>query len=355
MSIQNQFFVLIPSNDRSSTYINQPNRFRTHLARTLDLSGNWVVGLHSISYTYSWNNLGTLENQWIQLHLNNEDVVRIPIPSSSYTSAKQLEKALRNNIQLELETYLQERDKEGIINVNKQYAEEEALQREQREILIEPEKAPDPVENNEVESMSLKSIRPFERLIESIRGKPIKKGEEFKRENAYFPFYLANNEIRDLASTIGFEYNQDMNKFKMVFYDEEQIKLINYVSLSDQIGYLLGFANPDHVIRGETAKYSADLKGGITSFGVYAKGLTENIVCGSELVSMLRVVTVTGEHKFGDTVEQIYNTPIFIKVLPKQVTDIEIELRSMAGDGRLMPMQFGNTLIVLVFKKIINF
>jgi hypothetical protein len=125
--------------------------------------------------------------------------------------------------------------------------------------------------------------------------------------------------------------------------------------MSSQIGYLLGFENTEKIINEEVTKYSADLKGGIDSFGVYAKGLTENIICGSELVSLLRVVTITGDHKFGDKIENIYNTPIFLKVLPKQINEIEIELRSMGGDGRLMPFQFGTTLVVLVFKKVINF
>ena len=83
------------------------------------------------------------------------------------------------------------------------------------------------------------------------------------------------------------------------------------------------------------AKYSLDLKGGIHSFGVYAKDLTENIICGSEFVSLLRMVTITGSNKFGDTVENIYNTPIYLRVQPKQLSEIEIELRSMDGEARL--------------------
>ena len=125
--------------------------------------------------------------------------------------------------------------------------------------------------------------------------------------------------------------------------------------MSSQISYILGFENNEKITNEEQAKYSADLKGGIDSFGVYAKDLTENIICGNELVSLLRVVTITGNYKFGDKIENIYDSPIFLRVLPKQISEIEIELRSMGGDGRLMPFQFVTTLIVLVFKKVINF
>ena len=117
----------------------------------------------------------------------------------------------------------------------------------------------------------------------------------------------------------------------------------------------MGFQNADRVENNEVAKYSMDLNGGIHSFGVYARDMTENIICGSELVSLLRVVTITGKHTSGDTVENIYNTPIYLRVLPKQLSEIEIELRSLSGDARLIPFQYGTTTVVLVFKKVINF
>lgn len=39
--------------------------------------------------------------------------------------------------------------------------------------------------------------------------------------------------------------------------------------------------------------------------------------------------------------------------MPRQVDEIEIEIRTR--EGRLVPFQFGTTLIVLVFKKSIFF
>ena len=53
----------------------------------------------------------------------------------------------------------------------------------------------------------------------------------------------------------------------------------------------------------------------------------------------------------GDVVEKIYDSPMYNKVMPRQINEIEIEIRTR--EGRLVPFQYGTTLIVLVFKKTI--
>jgi hypothetical protein len=70
---------------------------------------------------------------------------------------------------------------------------------------------------------------------------------------------------------------------------------------------------------------------------------------------LLRVVTLKGNPQFGDKLEEIYNPPMYLRVLPRQVSEIDIELRAMSMEGRLMPFHFGVTRIVLLFKKVINF
>jgi hypothetical protein len=40
-------------------------------------------------------------------------------------------------------------------------------------------------------------------------------------------------------------------------------------------------------------------------------------------------------------------------VLPKEIKEIQIELRSL-NDGQLIPFAYGTVLIVLIFKKVIN-
>lgn len=105
----NQFFVILPSNT-SGYQDNRPNRYRVHLPRSLEFSGNWVVGLHSISYDYSWNNLGTLNEQWLKFHLTNGQYVKLNIPDSSYNKVEDIEKGLHLAMVNELEKKLNERD-----------------------------------------------------------------------------------------------------------------------------------------------------------------------------------------------------------------------------------------------------
>lgn len=155
--------------------------------------------------------------------------------------------------------------------------------------------------------------------------------------------------IRQLVDAVEFQYHKEFERFKAVFKHQH----IEFLSLSSQLGYMLGFENPHRVLNNEVAKYSPDLRGGMSSFAVYTKGLTENMIIGNTLSSLLRVVSVAGAVP-GEYTEKIYESPIYVRVLPKEVSEIEIELRTM-DSGRLVPFSYGTTMLVLVFKKVINF
>ena len=144
-------------------------------------------------------------------------------------------------------------------------------------------------------------------------------------------------------------YHSDFERFKVTFTHPS----IKYLSFSNQLGYVLGFQNPNMVQNNEIAKYGCDLRGGFSSFAVYSKGLTENMIIGNSLSSLLRVVSVAGATP-GEYYEKIYDSPIYARVLPKEVNEIEIEIRTM-DSGRPVPFEFGTVLLVLIFKKIINF
>lgn len=77
------------------------------------------------------------------------------------------------------------------------------------------------------------------------------------------------------------------------------------------------------------------------------------MIIGNSLSSLLRVVSISGAIP-GQYNEKIYDSPIFTRVLPKEVNEIEIELRTL-DDGRLVPFAYGTVIIVLMFKKVINF
>ncbi|HEX4849553.1 MAG TPA: hypothetical protein VFV08_02050 [Puia sp.] len=168
------------------------------------------------------------------------------------------------------------------------------------------------------------------------------------KDNVQFPIEYSAEKMRKIIETVKFIYDEGLNKFK-INYDE---KVIDYIALSPQIAYTLGFEGrflSKH--QSNVAKYSYNINGGINSFCVYSNGLTENIIIGNELASLLRVVSVIGGH--GDTIEMIYDSPVFSRVLPKQINEIELELRTL--EGKLVPFQFGTTIATLIFKKVIVF
>ncbi|CAK5083450.1 unnamed protein product [Meloidogyne enterolobii] len=154
---------------------------------------------------------------------------------------------------------------------------------------------------------------------------------------------------KQIIDSLELFYHSDFERFKVTFTHPS----IKYVSFSNQLGYVLGFQNPNMVLNNEIAKYGCDLRGGFSSFAVYSKGLTESMIIGNSLSSLLRVVSVAGATP-GQYYEKIYDSPIYARVLPKEVNEIEIELRTM-DNGRPVPFEFGTVLLVLIFKKVINF
>uniref|UniRef100_A0A914KZN4 Uncharacterized protein n=2 Tax=Meloidogyne TaxID=189290 RepID=A0A914KZN4_MELIC len=155
--------------------------------------------------------------------------------------------------------------------------------------------------------------------------------------------------LKNMINSITFEYNIDFGRFFIKINHSN----IDYISLSTQLCYVLGFENPQIIKNKDVAKYGSDLRGGFSSFGVYVKGLTEKMIIGDSLSSLLRVVSISGATP-GEYNEKIYDTPIYSRVLPKEINDIEVELRTL-DNGRLVPFSYGTVLIVLIFRKVINF
>lgn len=157
------------------------------------------------------------------------------------------------------------------------------------------------------------------------------------------------NLLKHLISSVKIEYLKDFARFKAVFGDQK----ISCISFSPQLGYVLGFDN-SNVVNNEVAKFECDLRGGFASFAVYLEnGITENVMIGNTTSGLLRVVFV-GDTKPGHYEEKIYDSPIYSRVLQKEVKEISVELRTM-DNGRLVPFSYGSVLLVLIFKKIIPF
>jgi hypothetical protein len=142
-------------------------------------------------------------------------------------------------------------------------------------------------------------------------------------------------------------YLPDIGKFRFSISDSQT----RHVLLSPQLGYALGFEKDQVIYDGDIAKYRFDPNGGVNHLCIYANGLSENMILGDTMASVLRIVTVAGRP--GEVIERSFDPPIYHRVVSKSVNEIEIEIRDI--EGNLIPFDYGVVLIGLQFKKAIYF
>lgn len=66
---------------------------------------------------------------------------------------------------------------------------------------------------------------------------------------------------------------------------------------------------------------------------------------------MLQVIAVEGE--VGQIVEKNYPSPIYYKIIAKDLDILDVEVKTLTG--RYVPFQFGDLILTLQFKKSIVF
>nr|CAD2192577.1 unnamed protein product [Meloidogyne enterolobii]CAD2195228.1 unnamed protein product [Meloidogyne enterolobii]CAD2203685.1 unnamed protein product [Meloidogyne enterolobii] len=194
-------------------------------------------------------------------------------------------------------------------------------------------------QNEEIEKEIEEEEKQYFYFDEEQKDEPIKeKSQVIYKENE------AQNQ--DLYSEIEFEYLESIDRFRAQFNDPEIIS----INISPQLCYVLGF--PLQPIKNEQiGKYGIDLKGGFTSFAVYSKGLTSSVIMGNAISSLLRIVSV--ENKSGGVIERVYDHPMFIPVQPREINEIEIELRWL--NGSLVKFDHGTVIVTLMFNKVLRF
>jgi len=171
--------------------------------------------------------------------------------------------------------------------------------------------------------------------------------ERTKRKN-YRQNRKAFDEILPYATAIKFVYQEDIGRFMLKINDSR----IKHVIPSSQICYVLGYEENKPIKNMDIARYSPDLRGGCSHVCVYiGGGLLEQMIVGDKLASLLQIVAVTG--KPGDIIEKKYDSPVFSKVIAKEIQEIEVELRNL--EGRLIPFDYGAVICTLIFKKTIVF
>jgi hypothetical protein len=113
------------------------------------------------------------------------------------------------------------------------------------------------------------------------------------------------------------------------------------------------FPDAKHISKDSSTQKGADFSRGISAFAVCAKDLTEPMILGNRTHSLLRIVSVDGFHNPGMIVERNYDSPMFMRVLPREINEIEIEIRTLSG--HFVPFIYGTVIVTLIFKKLIKY
>ena len=72
----------------------------------------------------------------------------------------------------------------------------------------------------------------------------------------------------------------------------------------------------------------------------------ESMIVGNSFSNLLQIIAVEGQ--VGQVVEKNYPSPLFHKIIAKDVDVLDISIRSLSG--REVPFEFGEVILSLQFK-----
>uniref|UniRef100_A0A183BNZ5 Uncharacterized protein n=1 Tax=Globodera pallida TaxID=36090 RepID=A0A183BNZ5_GLOPA len=403
-SSSSSFYIVLPSNTNVDG--NRTNSYRVHLPRKLQFNSQWSVGLAVLVYPHSWPTLGTSEPQFVRVEWQTGEHVHIPVPAGSVSNPQELLESLHRTLGEGSERLASElRTLQNEYHRLQALAEQKAEAEAQRLLLsLTPDKAetkpqqpavtnasaPRAQKTQSSSSGNISSSRQAETtsttpLNTSVVGAttttpPVGKEKEelanlqnTKRLLLYRQVYPGvlkglcaeqlserDRALLDVHLPLGLElWIHSYRKARMacVFnFDESRqrfrLKLdkrrIRVVELSTQLAYILGFSTPTLTEPVNLSQYPPDMKGGVSTFYVYAPGLIEPVIIGDCVAPVLRVVNIRGAAD--EMVEECYNAVQYHKLVVKEISEIFIEIRT--SSGQLMPFQYGTCTLTLHFKKI---
>lgn len=362
--MSSSFYVILPSN----TIIegNRTNSFRVRLPRKLQFTSEWYVGLAVMVYPHSWPSLGTTSGQYVNVVWKTGERIQLAIPSSSFTSPQELADTLRKALRDGSEDLAKgvRTAQMSLIDVSKK-ARDRAKNEHDR-LTKEREGIAKAVASNieDVGDMEETSERHHRAAAQSGLDdalEPIPNEEDLY--NQFLNEGLAglddeDRKILDETKEKGLEAwvhaYRNVNFTCRLTFDPEKNRFtiridqgfVKEVELSEQLAYILGY---DQLKLTETtmAKFMPDMRGGVSSFHVYAPGLIEPMMFGDVTAPLLRIVTIRG--KEDEIIEEQFMSIQYHKLLVKEVAEIFIEIRSTSG--ALMPFQYGTCCLTLHFKK----
>uniref|UniRef100_A0A914HWX8 Uncharacterized protein n=1 Tax=Globodera rostochiensis TaxID=31243 RepID=A0A914HWX8_GLORO len=121
-------------------------------------------------------------------------------------------------------------------------------------------------------------------------------------------------------------YMEDIGRFMLKIFDNK----ISHITLTDQLAYVLGYEQEQQILNEDLAKYSVDLGGGVSHLCIYLNsGIIESMIFGNTFANLLQVIAVEG--KSGSVVEKDFQTPLFHKIIAREVDVLDVEIRTLTG------------------------
>ncbi|KAL3073945.1 hypothetical protein niasHT_036033 [Heterodera trifolii] len=133
------------------------------------------------------------------------------------------------------------------------------------------------------------------------------------------------------------QFNYDINRNRFILNTDP--RYVKKVVISPQLAYILGFNSTEFMHPKNEASFMPDMSGGVSSFHVYTPDLIEPMMIGDVTAPVLRIVTIRG--KPDQIVEEQFFAIQYHKILLKEVSEIQIEIRT--NSGSLMPFQYGTS------------
>ena len=294
-----EFYITLPSNVKNDLYENTVANFKTKLASSINLEGNWRVGISSISYTKSWS--------------VEEDIALFHIPYFDRFNFHNLE------------------DETFKIDISQFKSVEEIID-ELNEILEEFEIYKTPM-----------LLPKFEINKTTNRVNII---ASYNRNAILLPRISEN-----LCKVLGFD-KDILDNFITMKHNEYRHQW-NSIRLRDQWNLLDTWMpkapNPAEKIY--IANFPYNISPDFYSIYVYCD-LVKHSFVGDSFSQLLRIIEVPPGSKFRDQILFNYSNIHYIPLRVNEFNTIEIHLKD--DQNKTIPFKFGRTIISLHFKKLIK-
>uniref|UniRef100_A0A914HQ65 Uncharacterized protein n=1 Tax=Globodera rostochiensis TaxID=31243 RepID=A0A914HQ65_GLORO len=133
-------------------------------------------------------------------------------------------------------------------------------------------------------------------------------------------------ELIALVKGFRFYYMEDVGRFMLKIFGNK----ISHITLTDQLAYVLGYEQEQQILNEDLAKYSVDLGGGVSHLCIYLNsGIIESMIFGNTFANLLQVIAVEG--KSGSVVEKDFQSPLFHKIIAREVDVLDVEIRTLTG------------------------